>query len=46
MDIMTVSRLVCAAALVDVRLHENGIRSTNPWTVRRGADGKATPVTR
>ncbi|MGC0380484.1 hypothetical protein [Streptomyces sp. SAI-129] len=40
---------VVAAAVrrgeVDVRIHENGARSTSPWTLRCGAGGNAAPVT-
>ncbi|MEU1046647.1 hypothetical protein ABZ400_15980 [Streptomyces sp. NPDC005897] len=56
LDVSAVNQLVCTAAHaevpggrpageVDVRIHENGTRSTSPWTLRCGAGGNATPVT-
>ncbi|MGV9591100.1 hypothetical protein [Streptomyces tendae] len=56
LDVAAVNQLVCTAAHaevpgglpadeVDVRIHENGTRSTPSWTLRCGAGGNATPVT-
>ncbi|MGW0755978.1 hypothetical protein ACWD1Y_05705 [Streptomyces sp. NPDC002814] len=56
LDVTAVSQLACTAAhaevpgdkpptQIDIRIHENNIRSQNPWTVRCGPNGNAAPVT-
>ncbi|ANW17020.1 GerMN domain-containing protein [Streptomyces clavuligerus] len=55
LDVTAVSQIVCTAAhaqvpgdrpatQVHIRIHENNIRTENPWTVRCGPNGTATPV--
>ncbi|MFI1019085.1 GerMN domain-containing protein [Streptomyces sp. NPDC020965] len=55
LDVTAVSQIVCTAAharipgdrpatQVDIRIHENNIRSAKPWTVRCGPNGNAMPV--
>ncbi|MDQ0949912.1 hypothetical protein QFZ24_003835 [Streptomyces phaeochromogenes] len=56
LDVTAVSQLACTAAhsevpgdepptRIHIRIHESGTRSSNPWTVRCGSNGNATPVT-
>ncbi|MFD4863399.1 hypothetical protein [Streptomyces atratus] len=56
LDVTAVSQIACTAAhanvpgnkpptQIDIRIHENHIRSQTPWTVRCGPNGDVTPVT-
>ncbi|WP_369382676.1 hypothetical protein [Streptomyces sp. cg36] len=56
LDVTAVAQIACTAAhanvsggrpatQVDIRIHENNIRSRTPWTVRCGPNGTVTPVT-
>ncbi|MFD7106016.1 hypothetical protein [Streptomyces celluloflavus] len=55
LDVTAVSQIACTAAhanvpgstsptQIDIRIHENNIRSQTPWTVRCGPNGNVTPV--
>lgn len=56
LDVTAVSQIACTAAhanvpgnkpptQIDIRIHENTIRSQTPWTVHCGPNGNVTPVT-
>ncbi|WP_411138632.1 hypothetical protein [Streptomyces sp. C10] len=56
LDVTAVSQIACTAAhaeapgarpatQVDIRIHENNIRSPSPWTIRCAPNGYARPVT-
>ncbi|MFF3488976.1 hypothetical protein ACFYXC_37865 [Streptomyces sp. NPDC002701] len=56
LDVTAVSQIACTAAYaqvpgtkgpaqIDIRIHENRVRSANPWTVRCGSNNNAVPVT-
>lgn len=55
LDVTAVAQIACTAAHanvpggrpateVDIRIHENNLRSRAPWTVRCGPNGNVTPV--
>ncbi|WP_406146180.1 hypothetical protein [Streptomyces sp. NBC_01012] len=56
LDVTAISQIACTAAhaevpgaegpaQIDIRIHENLVRSDSPWTVRCGPDNIAVPVT-
>ncbi|GAA3487481.1 hypothetical protein [Streptomyces cremeus] len=56
LDVTAISQLACTAAhaevpgtrkpeQIDIRIHENLVRSATPWTVRCAPDNNAVPVT-
>ena len=56
LDVTAVSQIACTAAhaqvpgtkgpaQIDIRIHENLVRSATPWTVRCGPNNNAVPVT-